>query len=351
MLKYSKTLIIVSEQKLKKKVSPFQTFLQLTCRPRDVKPFSTLMSYVTISCKRIGSVSMHLLYHLEQSNTDRLDNCSTGGVYSSEKMAGVFSYESSEIDWCEDNYKYSEHVVEYFNTMSSFFFFIISPIMLYLLHPYAKERNLAIHMVWTMMIFVGLFSAYFHMTLSFVGQMLDELSILWVLALGYAVWFPRRLFPSFIKERSTFSSLVLVVTVITTVSSFVKPTANAYVLNCFGLHMLYVLAVEMRCCTDRKALRLAKVSVALWVLAISCWISDRFGCSFWQRLNFCYLHGIWHILIVTAVAYGSTLIAYLDANYEIPYSLPGLQYWPCDKWAVGLPHIVLKGTTKTQKRC
>lgn len=47
-------------------------------------------------------------------------------------------------------------------------------------------------------------------------------------------------------HRSTFSSLVLVITVITTVSSFVKPTANAYVLNCFGLHMLYILAVEMR---------------------------------------------------------------------------------------------------------
>jgi len=59
-----------------------------------------------------------------------------------------------------------------------------------------------------------------------------------------------------------------------------------------------------------------------------------------------------HILIVMAVAYASTLIAYLDANYEIPYSLPELQYWPCDnQWAVGLPHIVLKGTTKTQKRC
>uniref|UniRef100_A0A669B7Q2 Alkaline ceramidase n=1 Tax=Oreochromis niloticus TaxID=8128 RepID=A0A669B7Q2_ORENI len=260
-------------------------------------------------------------------------------------------YHSSEIDWCEDNYRHSEHVVESFNTMSSFIFFIISPIMLYLLHPYAKERSLAIHLVWVMMIFVGLFSAYFHMTLSFVGQMLDELSILWVLAVGYAVWFPRRLFPSFIKDRSTFSKLVLVITVISSVSSFVKPTANAYALNCFGLHLLYTLIIEMKCCTDQKALRLAKLSIALWVLAISCWLSDRFGCSFWQRINFCYLHGFWHILIVIAVAYGSTLIAYLDASYEIPYSLPGLQYWPCDKWAVGLPHIVLKGNPKTEKRC
>lgn len=58
-----------------------------------------------------------------------------------------------------------------------------------------------------------------------------------------------------------------------------------------------------------------------------------------------------HILIVIAVAYGTTLVAYLDANYEIPYSLPELKYWPCDRWAVGLPHIVLKSPLKTQKRC
>ncbi|XP_062250808.1 alkaline ceramidase 1 [Platichthys flesus] len=274
-----------------------------------------------------------------------------GGVYSSERMAGAFAYESSDLDWCEDNYKHSEHVVEYFNTISNFSFFIISPVMLYLLHPYAKERNLAIHLVWIMMIFVGLFSWYFHMTLSFVGQMLDELSIVWALAAAYSVWFPRKMFPSFIKERSTFSRLVLLVTVVTTVTSFVKPTVNAYALNSFGLHMVYTVAVEMRCCTDQKVLRLAKFAVALWVLAISCWISDRFGCSFWQELNFCYMHGFWHILIGMSVAYGSTLMAYLDATNEIPYSLPGLQFWPCAEWPVGLPHIVLKGTTKTRKQC
>lgn len=58
-----------------------------------------------------------------------------------------------------------------------------------------------------------------------------------------------------------------------------------------------------------------------------------------------------HILIAVAVAYATTLVAYLDAHYEIPYSLPELQYWPCNEWTVGLPHIVLKGTTKTRKQC
>ncbi|XP_017322518.1 alkaline ceramidase 1 isoform X1 [Ictalurus punctatus] len=273
------------------------------------------------------------------------------GILSNEKMSGVFSYESSEVDWCEDNYKHSENVVEYFNTMSSFIFFVVAPIMLYLLHPYAKERNLAVHLVWLMMIFVGLFSMYFHMTLSFMGQMLDELSILWVLAVGYSLWFPRKHFPHFVKDRTSFSRMVMVSTVITTLLSFVKPTVNAYALNFFALHILYSVCVQLKSCTDQRVLRLARASIGLWVLAISCWISDRFGCSFWQKLNFCYLHGIWHILIVVATAYASTLIAYIDANTEIPYSHPDLQYWPRDNWALGLPYIVLKAMPKTRKSC
>lgn len=65
----------------------------------------------------------------------------------------------------------------------------------------------------------------------------------WCRPLNHWAWL---VLPHPIPDRSTFSALVLVVTVVSTASSFVKPTANAYALNCFGLHLLYVLAVEMR---------------------------------------------------------------------------------------------------------
>ena len=47
----------------------------------------------------------------------------------------------------------------------------------------------------------GLFSMYFHMTLSFLGQMLDEITILWLLASGYSLWLPSCYFPAFLGQN------------------------------------------------------------------------------------------------------------------------------------------------------
>ncbi|KAM4706715.1 alkaline ceramidase 1 isoform 3-T3 [Discoglossus pictus] len=217
----------------------------------------------------------------------------------------IFARHSSDIDWCEGNYLHSEYVAEYYNTVSNVVFFIVGPMMMYLLHPYASKRSLAVHLVWLMFIIVGLFSVYFHMTLSFLGQMLDELSILWVIAIAYSVWFPRPYFPSFIKNR----------------------------------------------CVYQDVHRLAVLSFCLWAVAISCWLSDRFFCGFWKRMNFCYLHSIWHIMICITVVYSNTLFSYFDAMYEIPECNPRVQYWPLKSLSIGLPYLTITKNPVPKKNC
>lgn len=64
--------------------------------------------------------------------------------------------------------------------ISNIFFLAFPPLLIYLFKDYGRHVNPGIHIVWLMLIIVGLASTYFHATLSLIGQLLDELSILWV---------------------------------------------------------------------------------------------------------------------------------------------------------------------------
>lgn len=55
--------------------------------------------------------------------------------------------------------------------------------------------NPGIHVIWVLLIVVGLSSAYFHATLSLIGQLLDEVAILWVCAAAFSLFFPKKFFP------------------------------------------------------------------------------------------------------------------------------------------------------------
>ncbi|XP_077332428.1 alkaline ceramidase 1 isoform X1 [Lithobates pipiens] len=263
----------------------------------------------------------------------------------------IFARHSSEVDWCEANYLHSEYVAEYYNTVSNISFLFVGPLMMYLLHPYACRRTLMVHGVWILFTVIGLFSMYYHMTLSFFGQLLDELSILWVICLGYSIWFPQPHFPRFITSRSQFGVVIFITAVISTLLSFVKPTVNAYVLNCITIHILYVLVKEIRKCTDKDIINLAFMSFYLWLLAISCWLSDRLCCNFWKRINFCYLHSFWHIFICLTVCHVNTVFAYFDAQYEIPECNLQVQYWPLKSTRFGLPYLAIATKKDVKKHC
>ncbi|KAM7325893.1 hypothetical protein ACRRTK_014371 [Alexandromys fortis] len=216
-------------------------------------------------------------------------------------MSSIFAYQSSEVDWCESNFQHSELVAEFYNTFSNVFFLIFGPIIMFLMHPYAQKRTWAIYGVSVLFMVIGLFSMYFHMTLSFLGQLLDEISILWLLASGYSVWMPRCYFPKFIKgNRYYFSCLVITTTIISTFLTFVKPTINAYALNSIAIHILYIVHKEYKK----------------------------------------------HVLISITFPYGIVTMALLDAKYEMPGQTLKVHYWPRDSWFIGLPYVEIQDNDK-----
>ena len=97
----------------------------------------------------------------------------------------VFNYETSEIDWCECNYKVTNNICEFANTATSIWYIFLSFFGLYHLKKiyilrvseYIIIYNFFYKIYWLLAL-LGIFTFYFHATLSYSGQILDETSIL-----------------------------------------------------------------------------------------------------------------------------------------------------------------------------
>ncbi|RNA28697.1 alkaline ceramidase [Brachionus plicatilis] len=265
-------------------------------------------------------------------------------VKSADKIVLLFPKErpsgSSAVDWCEKNYQIMSSIAEFFNTITNIIFFIVPPLMSFLF-----KITQGIHIIWFMLVFVGIGSVYFHATLTMAGQMMDELSILWVLMAGYTVLFPDKLLPEYFQHKRMQWYLAFgIATTFITLLCFVNPYLNAYFLMLFGLPIMSVMIYLFKT-APIAVMRLGKRAIFVWFLAIICWIADRVFCDFWLSIKIPYFHAS-HMSII--------FYAYFMTDVRVPHLKPEIAYYPkfFKNELFTLPYIHFKylKTSKTNKK-
>lgn len=220
-------------------------------------------------------------------------------------MVSIFSYESSKISWCETNYIISNYICEFMNTITGLFYifyaykFYMNLKMIYgedfSIWNYSKlipiKKNSIITSIITACI--GLFTMYFHGTLSFSGQLLDEYSIyLLIMILDY-----ENDFNIFIRLISGF------------IIMNIATTYNRLFLFSYGFYRSVTLFKKYFNEKDRKMKKIFSYGNILFFTSVICWVIDEFWCD----QLYISIHWIWHIL--------SACSFYYIANYLTLFQL------------------------------
>jgi hypothetical protein len=222
----------------------------------------------------------------------------------------------SNIDWCEDNYKYSNYICEYYNTLSN-----LLPI-LYSLYILKKSKcsiqNInAYHISYILLILIYTGSFLFHATLTYLGQLLDEFPML-LLILYLLYLLDRRTTLALIK----YISLLLILLVII---SIYPNSPYPFQISFIGINCLITVKVlkTYKKFPFRKQRKKIQLCLRYYLIASICWILDIIFCHYIKEL---YLHALWHIL------------SFLGGIYLIDYVFIYLQHMHRKK----LPNYIYK---------
>jgi alkaline ceramidase len=200
----------------------------------------------------------------------------------------LFEYESSKVIWCETKYAYLNEVCEFANTITGIPYVLLSIIGLVNLYNLKKNNKCLFNLKYSyidqfeyynllyyIFIFVGLFTIYFHGTLSYVGQLCDEISIL--------------IFISIINTTPEYNPVILLLELPTMIFF---PKLNRFTLFFFAIIKSKKIFYVHKTVKNLDIKKLLIRCIILFIFSIIFWLIDIFYCKY---LLFS-LHWLWHIL-------------------------------------------------------
>jgi len=224
----------------------------------------------------------------------------------------ILNYESSPISWCERNYEIILYICEFYNTLTglsyvlSGFFFKRNLIKIFGDKFSLKNyNNLNIYekyylSVYLAHLFIGIFTIYFHGTLSLMGQLLDEFSI-FVLILLFDIQHMKYFLIKFIICFIIFF--------------FVRSDFNRFLLFAYGFYRSRHLFSDYFNNKNKNLKNLfVKGTISLFI-GIFCWILDLLFCDY---LYF-HLHWAWHIFSGYALYLLSNYILFTNSNLNFKW--------------------------------
>ena len=232
------------------------------------------------------------------------------------------AYESSPIDWCEDNYRVNPYVAEFVNTISNILL-VIFPLFVIrsnIWHSYLQYVSVGPHVLFYMMSCVGLGSIYFHGTLSLLGQFIDEISLMWCFLSTYIFLFPTRMLPK-IVPRSIFLLIALALSVIW----FIDTEMYRFWLFAISVPTALLLAREYFNCENFQVRKYVVLTVGFFFICSMFWFVDFFFCDSVKSFGFPGLHFVFHIFMPWVSYFAITLLAFFRADCDAPHIKPSLR--------------------------
>lgn len=232
---------------------------------------------------------------------------------------------TSSIDWCEENWMYSNYIAEFWNTLSSFSMVISG---LYLLYTQNNSTNLMklkhykllnLNLTSIFMIIIGFGSVLFHMTLSRYSQALDEVPMIWTSLLLIHLSLNELINMDY-KTHLIEQVLLLVYGMfatlcITTTENELQFTLfhiNNTIISTLVIILFYILSRVKNISRDKD---LFKKSIIFFGFALSCWSFDLFLCHYTTYFQI-QLHAMWHVFSSIGFFY---LIKILEESYVYNY--------------------------------